>query len=107
MFAHPDQVMNSLRYDIAGIDTRSYDEGPIRGQKRWNVDLGLTKDTQITERVRFQVFMQAFNLFNHQQWGDPYLNLQDPYDFGAIYGQYGAMGNGYTRIIQLGARVHF
>jgi hypothetical protein len=107
MFAHPDQVINSLRYDIAGIDGRSYDYGPIRGQKRWNLDLTLTKDTQITERVGFQVFMQAFNLFNHQQWGDPYLNLQDPADWGAIYGQYGAMGNGYTRIIQLGARVHF
>jgi hypothetical protein len=107
MFTHPDVVFNSFRYNITGIDGRSYDYGPIRGQKRWNVDLGLTKDTQITERVGFQVFMQAFNFFNHQQWGDPYLSLQDPWDFGSIYGQYGSMGNGYTRIIQLGARVHF
>jgi hypothetical protein len=107
MFAHPDQVFGMIRMDIAGLDGRSYDEGPFFGQKRWNVDLSLTKDTQITERVGFQLFMQAFNFFNHQQWGDPYLAVLDPADFGAIYGQYGSMGNGYTRIIQIGARVHF
>lgn len=81
--------------------------GPIRGQKRWNLDLGITKDTRITERVGVQVFAQAFNALNHMQWGDSGLNLQGPGGFGVISGEYGAIGNGYRRVIQLGARVYF
>ena len=107
MFANPQQVFNSFRFNYVGIDGRSYDEGPLRGQRRWNLDLGITKDTRITERVGVQVFAQAFNALNHMQWGDPYLSLQDPGDFGVISGEYGAIGNGYRRVIQLGARVYF
>jgi len=81
---------------------------------RWNLDLGLTKDTRITERVGFQIFFQAFNVLNHMQWGDPYNAINDPADFGVLGGQYGALtlgGSGasanYTRVIQLGLRVRF
>jgi hypothetical protein len=42
------------------------------------------------------------------------MNIKDPADFGALEGQYGALALGgagasanYTRIIQLGLRVHF
>ncbi len=107
MFADPNAVYNSFRFNYVGIDGRSYDYGPIRGQKRWNLDLGITKDTRITERVGVQVFAQAFNALNHMQWGDPGLNLQGPGGFGVISGEYGAIGNGYRRVIQLGARVSF
>jgi len=107
LYKDPNQVFNSFRYDYVGIDGRSYDYGPLRGQKRWNLDLGLTKDTRITERVGVQIFAQAFNALNHMQWGDPGLNLQNPGGFGVIGGEYGSIGNGYRRIIQLGARVSF
>ncbi len=107
MFADPNQVFNSFRMNVVGIDGRSYDYGPIRGQKRWNLDLGLTKETKVTERVGVQIFAQGFNILNHMQWGDPGLNLQDPGDFGTITSQYGALPNNYTRIIQVGARVFF
>jgi len=107
MFADPNQVYNSFRPDYVGIDGRSYDYGPIRGQRRWNLDLGITKDTRITERVGIQLFAQAFNALNHMQWGDPNLSLLNPGWFGVISGEYGSVGNGYRRIIQLGARVSF
>jgi len=111
MFANPQQVYDSFRYDYVGIDGRSYDYGPIRGQRRWNLDLGITKDTRITERVGLQLFAQAFNALNHMQWADPALNLQGPGSFGVLgpggNGEYGGIGNGYRRIIQLGARVSF
>jgi hypothetical protein len=68
----------------------------------------------ITERVGFQFYAQGFNVLNHMQWGDPYMNIQDPADWGNLYGQYGAQtlgGSGasanYTRIIQLGVRFRF
>lgn len=107
MFKDPNAVFNSFRFNYVGIDGRSYDNGPIRGQRRWNVDLGITKDTRITERVGLQLFGQAFNAFNHMQWGDPGLNLLSPNSFGVIGGEYGSIGNGYRRIIQIGARVSF
>jgi hypothetical protein len=111
LYSNPEQVFDSFRYDYVGIDGRSYDNGPMRGQRRWNLDLGITKDTRITERVGVQLFGQAFNALNHMMWGDPSLNLQSPGSFGVLgpggAGEYGAIGNGYRRIIQIGARVSF
>jgi hypothetical protein len=114
LFANPAAVYNNFRPALVGIDGNCGGAGRLRGQQRWNLDLGLTKDTRITERVGFQFYAQAFNVLNHMQWGDPYLAVQDPNDFGALTGQYGALGLGgngatgeYTRIIQLGIRVRF
>jgi hypothetical protein len=114
LFANPAAVYADFRPLLVGIDGRSGAAGILRGQERWNLDLGLTKDTAFTERVGAQLYVQAFNVMNHMQWGDPSVNLQDPADFGVLSGQYGALtlgGSGasanYTRIIQLGLRVHF
>jgi hypothetical protein len=106
---------NNFRPFLLGIDGTCGGGGNLlRGQNRWNLDLGLTKDTMITERVGFQFYAQGFNVLNHMQWGDPYMNIQDPADWGNLYGQYGAQtlgGSGasanYTRIIQLGVRFRF
>lgn len=114
MFANPAAVFASYRPYILGIDGRTGGAGTVTGQTRWNLDLGLTKDTQFTERVGAQIFVQAFNALNHMQWGDPSMNLLDPADFGVLGGQYGALALGgqgasanFTRIIQIGLRVHF
>jgi len=114
MFTNPAAVFNNYRPFILGIDTRTGGAGTVRGQARWNLDLGVTKDTMFTERVGAQLFVQAFNVMNHMQWGDPGMNLQDPANFGVLSGQYGALALGgsgaspnYTRIIQIGLRLHF
>ena len=114
MFANPAAVYAQYRPFILGVDGRTGGAGTVTGQMRWNLDLGLTKDTRFTERVGMQLFVQAFNVLNHMQWGDPSMNLQDQADFGVLSGQYGALtlgGSGasanYTRIIQIGLRVHF
>jgi hypothetical protein len=108
-------VYNNFRPFILGTDQSCGGGGQfLRGQNRWSLDLGLTKDTMITERVGFQFYAQAFNVLNHMQWSDPYMNIQDPGDWGALYGQYDAKALGgsgasanYTRIIQLGLRFRF
>ncbi len=114
MFSNPTAVYNNFRPYILGVDGNCGGGGILRGQLRWNVDLGITKDTAITERVGFQIYGQIFNLFNHMMWGDPYLDLQDPADFGVLGGQFNALplsGAGasanFTRVIQLGLRIHF
>jgi hypothetical protein len=107
-------VYNNFRAFQIGQDTTCGGAGILRGQMRWNLDLGLTKDTKIFERVGLQLYVQAFNVFNHTMFSDPYLNLQDPADFGAIEGQYNALTLGganasanYTRILQFGLRLYF
>ena len=37
----------------------------------WQVDLALMKDTKLTERFSLEFGVQAFNVFNHAQLGDP------------------------------------
>jgi hypothetical protein len=100
-------VFNNFRPALVGIDGRCGGAGVLRGQKRWNLDLGLTKDTRINERFGFQIYAQAFNVLNHMQWSDPngapgFLNLQDPANFGTLTGQYGS-----SRYMQVGLRVRF
>ncbi len=114
MFSNPAAVYANFRPNLVGIDGSCGGAGILRGQQRWNLDLGLTKNTQITERIGFQLYAQAFNVFNHMEWSDPSMNLQDPADFGALESQYNGLGLGgggasanFTRIIQLGVRVHF
>jgi hypothetical protein len=124
LFGNPAAVYNNFRPNLVGIDGRCGGGGTLRGQQRWNLDLGLTKQFTFTERAGLQIFAQAFNVLNHMEWGDPggqvggapALNLQDPQDFGVLNSQYnalalgagaGAEGANYTRIIQLGLRLYF
>lgn len=45
--------------------------GLIRALHSWQVDLALMKETRLTERFSLQFGIQAFNIFNHTQFGDP------------------------------------
>jgi hypothetical protein len=53
------------------------------------VDFSLYKDTQITERFKVQLRFEAYNIFNHPNFANPYLPL-----FIADAGQCGVGGNG-------------
>jgi hypothetical protein len=59
--------------DANGNFTRFGNEGNgiIRALRVWQVDLGLTKETKLTERFSMEFAVQAFNIFNHVQFGDP------------------------------------
>ena len=114
LYGNPAAVYNNFRPNLVGIDGRCGGAGILRGQQRWNLDLGITKDTRINDRMGVQFYAQAFNVLNHMMWSDPSMNLQDPADFGALEGQYNGLGLGgggasanFTRIIQLGARFRF
>jgi hypothetical protein len=64
--------------DANGNFTRFGNEpnGIIRALPYWQIDLALTKETKLTERVTLAFAVQAFNIFNHVQFGDPNaLNL--------------------------------
>jgi len=45
------------------------------GPSRWNWDMSLFKDFPIGERMKFQFRAEAFNIFNHPQFGLPNANI--------------------------------
>ena len=59
--------------DANGNFLRFGDEsnGMIRALDSWQIDMALTKETKLTERVAMEFAVQAFNIFNHVQLGDP------------------------------------
>jgi hypothetical protein len=59
--------------DANGNFTRYGNEpnGAIRALDSWQIDLALTKETKLSERVAMEFAVQAFNIFNHVQLGDP------------------------------------
>jgi len=69
---------NFLRYGNAP-------NGIIRALNSWQIDLSLSKETKLTEHLAMEFAVQAFNVFNHVQLGDPgSLNLA--YSPGAMVG---------------------
>jgi hypothetical protein len=48
--------------------------GLIRALNVWQIDLAITKETKLTERVAVKFGAQVFNIFNHVQFGDPNPN---------------------------------
>ena len=61
--------------DANGNFTRYGNEGNgmIRALPSWQIDLALEKETRLTERFTLEFAVQAFNIFNHTQLGDPGL----------------------------------
>jgi len=75
----------------------------IRGPQYFNMDGTLNKDFTITERLRLQLHMDAFNAINNMNWGDPNMTVGSS-QFGKstdIYSQ------DYGRRLQLGLRLSF
>ena len=62
--------------NTCGIVSRFGDapNGLIRALNVWQIDLALSKETKLTERVSMKFGAQVFNIFNHVQFGDPNPN---------------------------------
>lgn len=72
----------------------------IHGPGINNTDFGLLKDTRFGERMTVQVGIEAFNVFNHAQFGEPNTNVASS-NFGRI--TTAAAG----RLVQLRAKFSF
>jgi len=68
------QWINPNRYTMNGFKLGTIGNAPIGdclGPPTRTVDLSLAKHFHITERIEAEFRMDAFNVFNHPQWGDP------------------------------------
>jgi hypothetical protein len=109
-FADPAAVQADFRVPDIGTDGRN-GRGFIRSYNRWNVDLGFSKTTKITERISTRFDCQMTNVFNHPLLlgtggfysADMAIDLAGPSSaFGAINSQYNS-----PRFIQFGLRFDF
>ncbi|RMG46504.1 MAG: hypothetical protein D6723_16940, partial [Acidobacteria bacterium] len=101
LFANPEAVFNNFRRALISQDRRD-GRGVLRGQARWNMDLSLGKRTMITETVAVRFSFDFANVFNHVEFDDPDLTLQNPSTFGVLGSQFNQ-----PRFIQFGLRFEF
>ncbi len=113
-FANPAAVYAQFRPCILGYDTSCGGAGVLRGFPSWNLDLTVSKDFRVAERIGITFSAQFSNLLNHMQPQDPFLDITDPGDWGVVSNQsLGATANGigvppyYPRQIEFGLRIHF
>jgi hypothetical protein len=82
-----------------------YDE--FRRPSFWQVDMNFAKATRITEHTRFQVRLEAFNLFNSPMYDERnYQQSTNSADFGRINRNITGQSN-FQRFVQLGFRFIF
>src|SRR5207302_876385 len=89
-------VPNANTYGNFGFNT-------LRGPIFINQDLSLAKSFAITERLKWQLRGEAYNLFNHANLGLPNTNVN-----GSGAGVITALASGYQmRRLQFAARLDF
>jgi hypothetical protein len=75
----------------------------INGPGFWNVDLSLAKRFRVAGRVTAELRADAFNAFNHANFGNPNATLGS-----ATFGQVtGTNGSYAPRLVRFGARLMF
>src|SRR5215510_14755124 len=82
----------------------------VLGPNFRDVDLAVVKNTKITERLNFQIRADAFDLFNHPNYGQPnrVLNSLGSTTFGFITSTRFPTGDsGSSRQLQLAAKFQF
>ena len=68
----------------------------------WNFDTAVWKTFPLGERFKLDFRAEAFNVFNHPNWGNPAASLSSPSTMGFI-----SSGSGDPRIMQMALKVTF
>jgi len=104
MFANPAAVFDQVRAPILGIDTKNPGEGPISGLPYWNMDVSLSKDVRLAERLMIQLTFVSTNVFNHLDFANPSLGINS--SSYSTWGVINSQGN-TPRQMQFGGRIRF
>ncbi len=83
--------------------------GQIRKQTLFNTDISLSKMTQITERIRVQFRIEAFNATNYFFFGrnESFNTNPNSPNFATLFPSQASTQNGYPRQIQLGIKFFY
>ena len=80
-----------------------------RGPRHWQIDPALSKRFAITNRIGTTFRAEAFNVFNHAEYGKPVVNWASNDNFGVILTPYNSntAGSGGPRDLQFSLKVDF
>lgn len=112
VFSNPDATCpanggifgDPVRSPILGLDGQIGGGGPLKGLPFWNLDLGITKNIKVNERLSGSLYFDFGNVLNHMQAGDPSLNIFDPAHWGVLGGGRNVQRNNPRRL-QLGLSI--
>ena len=112
IFSNPDATCpqgggifgDPVRSPVLGLDGQIGGGGPVKGLPFWNLDLGITKKVNFTERINTSLYFDFTNVTNHMQAADPSLNIYDPTNWGVLGGGGNLQAN-QPRRLQLGVSV--
>ncbi|HYL82803.1 MAG TPA: hypothetical protein VE263_01105, partial [Candidatus Angelobacter sp.] len=108
LFGNPGTIAGEFRPINISSDGRDGTGNPLRGLGLWNLDMRLGKSTSFHERYKVEISADFFNIFNHVNFFQPSLNLQNPANFGVISQELvPADRTQGSRWIQLGLRFSF
>jgi len=100
----PFSAFDFAPFNAAGNVGRNAFTGP--GVNNW--DVVLAKTTSVTERIKFELRFEFYNIFNRAQLGTPGNSIASPGTFGMSTFQVGRPdGTAGSRQVQFGAKVHF
>jgi len=80
-----------------------------RGPNEWQLDTALVKNIPLKERLHLTFRAEAFNVFNHPQFGLPAANFSNAATFGQITNEWNAtgIGTGTPRELEFALRLEF
>ncbi len=102
MFENPNAAAAQFRRMILGVDHSAGGSGQVRGFPTWNLDMTVSKDFRVAERVGAQLSFQFTNILNHFQPSNPTLNIDSNASFGVVNGAANT-----PRRMQFGLRIRF
>ena len=108
------QTIGNL-YNIAAFATPPADafgnagRNLLRGPNQWQLDTALVKNIPLTESLHLAFRAEAFNVFNHPQYGLPNVNFSNAASFGQITTEANAtgIGTGTPRELEFALRLQF
>jgi hypothetical protein len=92
--------MTAFRFNTPG-EWGDVPKGYLRGPGFWNVDLSFSRNVNLAAGRRVELRVEAFNLFDHVNWGNPNVQLGNV-NAGRITGT-----SGDPRIMQFAAKYSF
>jgi hypothetical protein len=107
LFPNPAAAFTDFRRLILGIDTNGGGAGVIRGFPSWDLDMSVSKEFRVTERLGVTFLAQFANIFNHFQPATPTgtnLDIDTPSKWGVVTGQSTTI---LPRQIEFGLTVRF
>jgi hypothetical protein len=94
--------LNRAAFALPALGTfGNYVRNSIQGPGRWGVDLALSRIVGLTDSQRLELRVEAFNLLNTFNWGNPNTNFASG-SFGRI-----TASAGDPRIVQFGIKYGF